>query len=136
MTKTRQEEQVSGLRRRSLIGFALFATVGIAGLTLFGGCPSGEVPGPNEVFMRSIAFDPPEITINVGESVIWTNMDFVPHTATSGNPGDDDLGSIFRSARLSTGQTFTHPFDEPGEFIYFCEVHPNIMRDAKVIVQE
>ncbi len=65
----------------------------------------------------------------------WTNMDFIiPHTATSGNPGDEDLGSVFRSARLSQGETFMHTFNEAGEFIYFCEVHP-AMRNARVIVQ-
>jgi plastocyanin len=85
--------------------------------------------------MRGIAFDPPEITINMGESVTWTNMDIVPHTATSGSPGDGDFGSVFRSAQLSRGETFTHMFDGPGEFVYFCEVHPGVMRDAKVIVE-
>ncbi len=102
---------------------------------MIGGCPSTEPPGANEVFMRSIAFDPPEITINVGETVTWTNMDIVPHTATSGNPGDADLGSVFKSERLGINGSFEHTFDEPGEFIYFCEVHPNMMLDAKVIVQ-
>ena len=62
-------------------------------------------------------------------------MDFIPHTATSGNPGDEDLGSVFRSAGLPQGETFTHTFNEAGEFIYFCEVHPVMMRNAKVIVQ-
>ncbi len=85
--------------------------------------------------MRNIAFDPPEITINVGESVTWTNMDSEQHTATSGNPEDGDIGSVFQSALLDSGDTFTHTFDEAGEFIYFCEVHPIMMRDAKVIVQ-
>ncbi len=85
--------------------------------------------------MRSLAFDPSEITISMGESVTWTNMDIVPHTATSGSPGDGDLGSVFRSARLPRGETFTHTFDEPGEFVYFCEVHPGFMRDAEVIVE-
>ena len=46
--------------------------------------------------MRQIAFDPPEITIHVGETVTWTNMDIVPHTATSGSPEDADFGSVFQ----------------------------------------
>ena len=136
MARTQQEYQVSNLKKRTLVVVASFAVVGVVESVILGGCPSGEAPGPNEVFMRSIAFDPPEITIQAGESVTWTNMDFVPHTATSGNPGDADFGSVFQSARLSSGETFIHTFDEPGEFIYFCEVHPNMMRDAKVIVQE
>ena len=63
-------------------------------------------------------------------------MDFIiPHTATSGNPGDGNLGSVFRSVRLSQGKTFTQIFNEAGEFIYFCEVHPVMMRNARVIMQ-
>ena len=88
--------------------------------------------------MRNIAFDPPEITITAGESVTWRNVDIVPHTATSGNPGEQDAGSIFRvpgSGLLGGGQSASHTFDEPGEFVYFCQVHPIMMRDAKVIVQ-
>ena len=122
-------------RKPSVLGLVLVTTATI-GILMVVGCPGGEDPGLNEVFMRSIAFDPAEITIVVGESVTWTNKDFIiPHTATSGNPGDADLGSVFRSVQLSQGETFTHTFNEAGEFIYFCEVHPVMMRDARVIVQ-
>ena len=107
----------------------------VAGGVAIKGCGGGGDPGANEVFMQSIAFNPMEITIQAGESVTWTNQDIVPHTATSGNPGDDDLDSIFRSAVLSQGGTFTHTFEDAGEFVYFCEVHPGMMRDAKVIVE-
>ena len=119
------------LRKPPVLGLILVAVGGIA----ITGCPAGGDAGPNEVFMRAIAFDPMEITIQVDESVTWTNQDIVSHTATSGNPGDDDLGSIFRSALLLQGDTFTHTFNEAGEFVYFCETHPVMMRDAKVIVE-
>lgn len=135
MMMTQEREKVELLRRRPVAGLPWLAALGIAAFTVLGGCPSGGAPGSNDVFMRAIAFDPQEITINAGESVTWTNMDLVPHTATSGNPGDDDLGSVFRSGLLFGGQSFTHTFEEPGEFIYHCEVHPVMMRDAKVIVQ-
>ncbi len=122
-------------RKPSFFGLAILTTTAF-GILLVVGCPAGEAPGANEVFIRSIAFDPAEITISLGESVTWTNLDFIiPHTATSGNPGDDDLGSVFRSVLLSQGETFKHTLKESGEFIYFCEVHPVIMRNAKVIVQ-
>jgi plastocyanin len=85
--------------------------------------------------MRGVAFDPADITIGVGETVTWTNMDFLPHTATSGDPGDADAGSIFDSGTLTLGRSFSHTFDEAGEFVYFCEFHPTMMRDAKVIVE-
>ena len=109
--------------------------VGALGVFIIPGCGGGGDPGANEVFMQAIAFNPMEITIQVGESVTWTNQDIVPHTATSGNPGDADLGPIFRSALLGLGGTFTHTFNDAGEFVYFCEVHPGMMRDAMVIVE-
>ncbi|MCZ6653240.1 MAG: plastocyanin/azurin family copper-binding protein [Planctomycetota bacterium] len=113
----------------------ILATLVVAGGLAFEGCGGGGDPGANEVFMQAIAFNPMEITIQAGESVTWINQDIVPHTATSGNPGDEDLGAIFRSAQFGQGGTFTHTFNDEGEFVYFCEVHPGMMRDAKVIVE-
>ena len=113
----------------------VLAPLVIGGALVMVGCPVSGEPGANEVFMRSISFDPQEITILAGESVTWNNRDIVPHTATSGNPGDAGFGSIFRSAQLAQEETFTHTFDDVGEFIYFCEVHPVMMRGAKVIVE-
>ena len=138
MTSQERINSANGLRKSRIITIGSVAILGVLGMVMLGGCPSGnssDPPGPNQVFMRAIAFDPAEITITVGESVTWTNQDFIiPHTATSGNPGDADLGSVFKSALLTTNGTFTHTFDTVGEFVYFCEVHPVMMRDAKVIV--
>lgn len=122
------------LRFLTALGLGVGTVVGL-GAIIISGCGGGGDPAANEVFMQAIAFNPMEITIQVGESVTWTNQDIVPHTATSGNPGDADLGSIFQSALLLQGGTFTHTFNDAGEFIYYCEVHPVMMRDAKVIVQ-
>ncbi len=122
-------------KRKPAIFGLILATLVVAGGLAFEGCGGGGDPGANEVFMQAIAFNPMEITIQAGESVTWINQDIVPHTATSGNPGDEDLGAIFRSAQFGQGGTFTHTFEDAGEFVYFCEVHPAMMRDAKVIVE-
>lgn len=106
-----------------------------------GGCPGNTAPTPQEgvtdVAMIGMAFVPKEITIRVGESVRWTNNDFVPHTVTSGNPGDADAGSQFDSGLMGRGATFQRQFNAAGEYIYFCLTHPTTpaMRDAKVLVQ-
>lgn len=101
------------------------------------GCP--VIPGDGDqagasVIMQDIAFIPDSVTIQAGQKVIWTNEDLVPHTVTSGNPGDADAGEEFESSNLITGATYEHRFDEPGTYTYFCEFHPNQMRDATVIV--
>ena len=125
---------MNSFRKPSVFGSVFVAACVVVTLAIVG-CPISGEPGANEVFMRSISFDPAEITIQVGESVTWNNRDIVPHTATSGNPGDQDLGSFFRSGLLVQEGTFTHTFNEAGEFVYFCEVHPVMMRNAKVIVE-
>ena len=122
-------------KRKPVVFGLILATLVVAGGLAFEGCGGGGDPSTNEVFMQAIAFNPMEITIQAGESVTWTNQDIVPHTATSGNPEDEDMGAIFRSAQFGQGGTFTHTFENAGEFVYFCEVHPVMMRDAKVIVE-
>ena len=41
------------------VAFTSAAVLAVS-VSMLGGCPSTEPPGVNEVFMRSIAFDPPE----------------------------------------------------------------------------
>ncbi len=102
------------------------------------GCPQNQPtppqPGVTDVSISNIAFEPATVTIQQGQSVRWTNRDLVPHTASSGNPEDAVAGGVFDSGNLLQGESFTHQFDQAGEFVYFCRVHPLMMRDAKVIV--
>ena len=100
----------------------VLVTIATVGTLMIVGCPTSVVPGVNEVFMRSIAFDPAEITINIGESITWTNMDIIiPHTATSGNPGDVDFGSVFRSALLSQGESWHHCITVRGGWVFVLD---------------
>jgi predicted secreted protein with PEFG-CTERM motif len=93
--------------------------------------PSGaSTPGcetTNECFI------PSEVTTDVGGEVVWSNDDSASHTVTSGDPKNGPDG-IFDSNLFLAGQTFSHKFEEAGEFPYFCLVHP-WMKGA-VIVQE
>lgn len=126
-------------RAKSLgtIGLALPLLVALAP-----GCP-GLAPGDGggngdvaaTVRMRSLAFVPSRVTIAQGETVRWVNDDLVPHTTTSGNPDGADAGSLWDSEQLGLGQSFEHTFNEAGEFFYFCETHPFIMRNALIIVE-
>jgi len=84
--------------------------------------PEGSgVPGCDET---NQCFIPADVTINVGETITWSNDDTAAHTVTSGIVGSDDVGSNFDSSLFMAGTTFSHTFDEAGEFDYFCMVHP------------
>jgi plastocyanin/uncharacterized membrane protein YozB (DUF420 family) len=67
--------------------------------------------------MLNFEFNPKEVIIPVGATVVWVNQDGAPHTATA------DDGALFKSDLLSKGQSFKHTFDTVGEFHYFCELH-------------
>ena len=68
-------------------------------------------------------YDPQEISIKTGTTVVWTNVDSVSHTVTSGDPSAGPSG-IFDSDLVKPGKTFEHRFDSVGTTPYFCSVHP------------
>jgi len=83
--------------------------------------PAGSsVPGCEET---NECWFPAEISISVGETVMWSNVDTAAHTVTSGSQADGPNG-IFDSSLFMAGTTFSHTFDFAGEYPYFCMVHP------------
>lgn len=83
--------------------------------------PSGaSAPGCDET---NECFIPAEVTVNVGETVTWSNNDSAAHTVTSGTPTGGPDGT-FDSSLFMAGTTFSHTFDNAGEYNYFCMVHP------------
>ena len=61
---------------------------------------------------------PRTISVNLFESITWTNEDDTEHTVTSKQSG------IFNSGLFGTSQTFSHQFTEDGTYEYFCQLHP------------
>ena len=91
--------------------------------------PGSNVPGCEDADECLV---PSEVTINVGGEVIWTN-DGSNTTITSGTPNDGPDGE-FDSGMLSAGSSFSHKFEEAGEYHYFSMIHPWIQ--GVIIVQD
>jgi plastocyanin len=79
------------------------------------------------------SFDPNPINMKAGDSVTWTNNDNDIHTVTSGSDEGPSIGQEFDSGTLGEGQSFTHKFENPGTYEYFCSIHPSMV--GKVIVK-
>ena len=80
-------------------------------------------------------FMPEQVTINIGDTVVWTDSDRTTHTITSGDIDDHDTwGLIFDSGLAMPGATFEHIFDTVDEYPYFCKLHE--WMKGKVIVIE
>ena len=81
------------------------------------------------VKMKSLSYDPKELTIEVGDSVAWTNNAFSKHTATS-----DDEGKTFDTGEVQPDAT-SNPvkFEKEGEFKYHCKIHGPSMSGTIVV---
>ncbi len=75
------------------------------------------------VDIANFAYEPMQLTIEVGTEVTFTNSDSAPHTVTAGTD-DQPTPDVFDSGLLQPGESFTFMFTDAGEFPYFCERHP------------
>ena len=69
-------------------------------------------------------FVPVDVTVKPGSTLTWKNDDTAIHTATSGKDATPD--GKFDTSLISPGQLSklqTMP-SEPGEYSYFCTLHP------------
>lgn len=76
------------------------------------------------VSMTGYQFSPKIITINIGDTVIWTNND---------SAGHDVNGTGFVSPTMNKGQTFSFTFNNSGTFDYICNFHSGM--SGQVIVK-
>ena len=67
-----------------------------------------------------------DATVKVGTAVVWHNQDGTSHTTTSGSPGDADAGALWDSGNLLFDGSFSHVFDQVGEFPYICTIHSSM----------
>jgi plastocyanin len=106
-----------------------------------GGETSGTSAGPTIKILAgasaqgSQAFDPKELTAKKGDTVQVVNQDTVPHTVTSGkDPNDPNKGKLFDTSYINGGESAKIDLSkvDPGEYDYFCSVHPYMQGKMKV----
>jgi plastocyanin len=72
-----------------------------------------------EVKIDNFAFAPQRIVVQAGTTVTWTNADDAPHTVVS-------TTKLFKSSALDTEDKFSFTFATPGNYEYFCSLHPHM----------
>ena len=106
--------------------FILIAVILISGCYSQQTKTSNTERGANEVIIDNFAFTPQELTINSGTTITWKNNHNVVHTIVSQN--------LFESKTLNKGDEFAFTFNTPGEYNYYCSIHPS-MRGRIIIVK-
>ena len=135
------------LRRAGAAGSAA-AAVALAGCAGVGGEPDFDVG------MLASAYQPREITVSVGDTVVWENTSARAHTVTATAGGIPDEAEFFASGGfddyasaeaawnadfggiLESGDGFEHTFTVPGAYEYVCIPHREGGMFGTVIVEE
>ena len=76
-------------------------------------------PRAHTVTIKNFAFDPPELTIARGDTVVWSNTDFVPHSSTARN-------STWDSKEIGANATWRYVPGTTGRYDYYCVFHPTM----------
>src|SRR5215211_9323055 len=95
-------------RRRLLLCFAIACALAAPALAK-----------EHQVSIQNIKYEPKEVKIKKGDTVVWTNGDERDHTVTA------DDGS-FKSKNLGAGDTFSQTFKKAGKYKYHCNYHPRM----------
>ena len=81
----------------------------------------------HNVYMDGFAFKPQTVSVQVGDTVVWTNNDTFLHTTTAD-------GGAWDSGDMSQGDTFPFTFTAPGTYSYRCSFHASMT--GTVIVEQ
>ena len=79
-----------------------------------------------QVQIDNFTFTPGSIIVKAGTQVTWINHDDIPHTV-------DSTEGKFRSGALDTDDKFEFRFAQPGEYAFYCRIHPKMT--GKIVVQ-
>jgi plastocyanin len=82
-------------------------------------------PATHTVTIDASRYEPEQLTVQVGDTVVWVNKDLVAHTATS-QMGDFDSGLI------APGKSWKYRSKRAGEFAYTCTYHPTMKATLRV----
>ncbi len=81
---------------------------------------------PQTIVIDNFSFKPNVVTVAPGTRIVFRNADDLPHTVVI-------PGLQVKSSMLDTDGSYEASFDKPGDYRYFCGIHP--MMTGEVIVK-
>jgi plastocyanin len=80
--------------------------------------PATAVAKIVHIEIKDLVFDPATATAAIGDTIEWSNGDFVAHTATAKAAGMDVM--------IPPNKTASFVVEHAGTIDYFCRFHPNM----------
>lgn len=120
--------------RRAVLRQGARAAAALAVLPVVAGCTVLNATDDDRyvvIMTPGSRFNPAGLTIPVGATVVWRNMDVNPHTVTTRVDLLDDPSRVtvpegaqtWHSGDVMTGEQWTHTFTLPGTYLYACAHH-------------
>jgi plastocyanin len=106
-----------------LLGFAAVSATGL--VPALAGTSADSKPVTHQVVIDGVQFKPQELTVKVGESIVWVNHDPFPHTVTA-------AGKQFDSHEIAAGKSWMYKTTKAGVFAYACTLHPTMLGTLRV----
>jgi plastocyanin len=96
---------------------------------LFYGCnsaPEKYIPKVYQVQIKDMKFEPAELTVNKGDTVIWTNLDITVDDIT------DQTAESWTSGPLPSGKSWKMVVKKESD--YYCSIHK--VMTGKILLDE
>ena len=84
-----------------------------------------RAPRSYVITMATVGFQPAELVVDRGDTIVWKNDDFLPHTATARDGAWD-------SKSIDAGKSWSYVADKAGRYSYYCVFHPNMQGTIEV----
>jgi plastocyanin len=94
-----------------------------------------DLTGQNNVNidMLDISFKPPNIRINKGATVTWTNQEDIEHFVNTDSHPAHTYFPEQNSRGMIRGDTYSVTFNEAGVYPYHCSAHASIMKGVILV---
>jgi len=132
----------------------LRATTGVAAVGAASGTAAAQEGGTTHTvdMTDQLVFDPEELTIAPGDTVVWENVGNVGHSVTAYEEDIPEEADYFASGGFDAeqpardgypsqgdipgGESYEHTFDVAGTYEYFCIPHEAVGMVGTITVQE
>lgn len=107
--------------RKWILGWTCVLALAVGASTFFSSVARAQkhAPQTRTVVIHNFAFHPAELTVNVGDTIVWKNTDIVSHTVTA-------VDGSFDSDEIKPGKSWKLVAKKAGTFAYACSPHPNM----------
>ena len=112
------------------IGIATTIRAGVSAMGLLLLSCSGSAPVPavqsrtHTITIEGMRFEPADLTVHTGDTIVWVNKDLFGHTATA-------EGS-FDSRQIDAGGSWRLTLQTAGDLPYVCTLHPTMKAILRV----